>query len=189
MIKSKDIDKLLQNDEVVLYDSEIGKIIHKQLFKFDNKVYIDLNLISSVEFVELSQTKRNTNFDTFYNAIRLIINTLNSNNYSNPPNIHILLEWQHMVQLATWRFEIISGAEIYSLLSNAGLNIDNINSTKYNNIQGIFMYLLKNARFDVFRRVCHLAKKNIIEHINDKSMQVICHLASQETKTIIASSL
>ncbi len=186
MIKSKDIDKLLQNDEVVLYDSEIGKIIHKQLFKFDDKVYIDLNLISNFDS---SQTEAIVNRPDLYDSICMIINTLNSNNYSNPPNIHILLEWQHMVQLATWRFEIISGAEILSLLSNAGLKINNINSTKYTNIQGIFMYLLKNARFDIFRRVCHVAKKNLIEHINDKSIQVICHLASQETKTIIASSL
>lgn len=178
MNNSKYTDILIRSSEVVFYDSEFGKIIHKELFKFNDEVYLDLIKIEG-----------NANRYAFNDAIKLIINILNYSDYIHLSKfkIHFILEWKHMVRLASWCFDSKSHEKIFVFLSNSVLN--NINSTNYTDIQGIFRYLLQNSRFDIFRYICHLARRNISNLLKSESIQIICHLVSPETKTIVASSL
>lgn len=189
MIQSLDIDKLTNMGEVVLCDSKLGEFTHKELYNFKDEVYIHLPSEDADSFMKLPCSMGKGRSDVFCNALKEILIILNSALYSHPSNIHLVLEWQHLMQVSLWNFNSISKNDIINLMSNAGLSIDEIRNIKHLCVHDIFAYLLHGARFDIFRRICHFAKRQIKCRLNDNSIQIICHLASPETKRIIASSL
>lgn len=189
MIKSLDIDKLTNMGEVVLCDSKLGEFAHKELYNFKDEVYIHLPLDDADSFMKLPCSVEKGSPDVFCNALKEILIILNSALFSHPSTIHLVLEWQHLMQVSLWNFNDISKTDIINLLSNAGLSLNEIENIKHLSVHDIVAYLLHRARFDIFRRVCHFAKRQITCRLTGNSIQIICHLASPETKRIVASSL
>lgn len=185
MIKSLDIEKLLKTSEIVLFDSDLSKLAHKELFNFRDDIYIHL-LSNGAEL--LDEIIENGNQNAFYKALKKPLTILNSSIYSRFSTMHLVLEWEHMLQVSMWNFDS-NPIEIINLLSNAGLSLDEIGNIKTLSVQGMFVYLLHKSRFDIFRRICHLAKIQFKSRLSDQSIQIICHLASPETRRIVASSL
>ncbi len=188
MIKSLDIEKLGKTSDIVLFDSDLSKLAHKELFNFRDDIYIHLRSDGSDLSGEITHTIEINTQNAFYIALNKTLVILNSSIYSSPSNMHLVLEWEHMLQVSIWNFDINS-IEIINLLSNAGLSLDEIRNIKTLSVQGMFVYLLHKSRFDMFRRICHLAKLQFKSRLSDESIQIICHLSSHETKRIVASSL
>lgn len=189
MIKSSDVDKLTNMTEVVLYDSHLSKLAHKELYHFGDELYIHLSSDGVDSFMELPCFMKKGCPNTLCKAIQEMLNILNSTLYSHPSNIHLVLEWEHLLQVSMWNSNDNLNSDIVNLLSNAGLTFNEIENINPLNVHEMSLYLLQNARFQIFRRICHFAKRQIINRLRNKSIQIICHLSLPETKRIVASSL
>ncbi len=102
--------------------------------------------------------------------------------------IHITAPWEDMVRLAVWKSDPARG-DIFLLLTSAGITVDQLHPFRESGISDIFPWLYYGRRLDVLRKICRVAKTNAEKHIRSKAAHVYCHLTSEATKSIVASSL
>ncbi len=171
MIQPSDAEKLIKLSDVVISDSNLGILAHKELFTFKDELYILLKN----EF--------------FSDSINKLLRILNSSLNSHPLNMHLVFGWQNLIQVSMWKLGRYSNEDLHALISSAGVNLDEEVNINISNIQEIFDNLLMRGQFGAFRRICHSAKKQFDIRLQDKSIQTICYLISKETKRIVASSL
>lgn len=102
--------------------------------------------------------------------------------------VHISSPWEDMVRLAVWKSEPAKG-DILLLLIGAGITVDQLHPFRESEVSDIFPWLYYGRRLDVLRKICRIAKTNTEKHIKSKDAHVYCHLTSEATKSIVASSL
>jgi len=59
----------------------------------------------------------------------------------------------------------------------------------HSDINDIFPWLYYSNRFDILRKICNAAKSRIESKIDSRKVLVYCHLVSEGTNKIVASSL
>jgi hypothetical protein len=147
--------------EIVLASSADSRDAHKELYHFTDSVYF----MSGKDLVE---------------AIAELSGDHN--------RIHISSPWKDMVRLAVWKSEPGKG-DVFLLLMNAGITAEELRPFRDSEISDLFPWLYYGNRLDVLRKICRTAKANVEKNIGGRETHVYCHLTSEATKRIVASSL
>ncbi|MDI6801384.1 MAG: hypothetical protein QMD01_04945 [Thermodesulfovibrionales bacterium] len=166
------IDNLKGNHELVICDSETAKNAHQELFRFNDNVYA---IIPEID-----------------NAFNVILNTVNSFNTSSPEfiqKIHLSLNWENLLRVCSWKAEKPVSVDVFILLRNAGITSQELQPFKAADINDMFPWLYYGKRFDILKKLCHIAKRQIEGHLKDHSIRIDSHLVAEDTKKVVASSL
>ncbi len=166
------IEKLKESRELVICDSESSRLAHKEIFHFSDEVYI------------LAGEQDNV-FDTILG----MMNTFNAAPATGPSRIHIVLGWENILRVSSWKLRRPDVGDAFILLKNSGVSTQELQPFKTADINDLFPWLYYGKRFDVLRKICHAAKRQMEGHLKDHSIRVDCHLIADGTKRIIASSL
>lgn len=102
--------------------------------------------------------------------------------------LHISSPWNDIVRLATWKSEP-RRSDIFLLLMNAGVVAGDLTLLRDSELPDIFPWLFYGKKLDVLRKICRNAKANAEMYIGIRGTRVYCHMISEDTKSIIASSL
>lgn len=166
------IDNLKDNHELIVCDSEVAKQAHKELFRYNDNVYVTINESENI-------------FDIISN----IVNSCNSESQTCPSKIHIVLNWTNLLQVSLWQAKKPTTGDAFTVLKNAGVGSHELQPFKTSDINDIFPWLYYGKRFDILRKLCHKAKKQMEGHLKDHSIRVDCHLIAEDTRKVVASSL
>lgn len=102
--------------------------------------------------------------------------------------LHIATTWIDTLRLVTWKAGPEIG-DVFMLLREAGIKTEELLRFRDSDIADIFPYFYYGKRFDVFRRICFIAKRNSERHLRNRDLYVHCYLCSEDDRRIIASSL
>lgn len=166
------IETIKDNAEFIICDSEMARQAHKELFRFSDKAYL------------ITAGKANT-----FDYVTGIINTCNSAASVYLRKIHIVLNWPNLLQVSLWQASRPIIGDVFTLLKNNGLGPQELQPFKASDINDIFPWLYYGKRFDVLRKVCRVAKRKIESNFKNQIIRVDCHIISEDTKKIVASSL
>ena len=166
------IEKLKESHELVICDSECSRTAHKELFHFSDEAYI------------LTGEQDNV-FDTILG----IMNTFNAAPATGPSRIHIVLGWENILRVSSWKLTRPDVGDTFILLKNSGVGAQELQPFKTSDINDLFPWLYYGKRFDVLRKICHAAKKRIEGHLKNHTIRVDGHLIADDTKKIVASTL
>lgn len=160
------------NHQIIICDSEISKNAHKELFHYNDDEYI---IIDEAHII----------FDRIFKTVKLC----NSDLSSCPSKIHVVLNWLNILQISLWKAEKPTVGELFTILRNAGIKSDELQPFKTGDASDLFPWLYYGKRFDILRKICHAAKKQMESHLKNHFTRVDCHLVADDTKRIVASSL
>jgi len=149
--------------EIVIFQDEISKKSHKVLFSLDDACY-----------------KR---------CCKNIVDTVLEVAQSGLTKLHIIAGWENILKLAVWTSDRPLLHEVISLIKKTGVKEEELKPFKNSDINDLFPWLYYGNRFDVLRKICSAAKSRIESKINSRKVLVYCHLVSDETEKIVASSL
>lgn len=149
--------------EEVISENDICKEAHRQLFRFDEKIYTVTN--GSVRDEIEDRIKAG--------ALRL----------------HLTGTWPWMLKIALQKDDKPERGDVFYLLKLLGLNDEELQPFASADINDIFYSLYYGKRFDILRRLCHRAKKEVEKSVNNPSITIHCHLVAPEITQIVASSL
>lgn len=166
------LDNLKNNHEVVICDSELSRQAHKELFHFKDDVYIIADNESGV-----------------FDAVVNIATTCNSAEEACLSRIHLVLGWENILKISAWKAAKPAPGDAFLVLKNAGVSSQELQPFKTADINDMFPWLYYGKRFDVLRKVCHAAKRQLEGHLKSHSIRVDSHLIADDTKRIVASSL
>jgi hypothetical protein len=102
--------------------------------------------------------------------------------------IHVALTWTDIMKLAVWKSEP-DMKDAFLVLRNIGIPSDELFPFRDSAVADLFPWLYYGKRFDLLRKICLSAKKNIEKNISIQDVRADCHLVSEETSRIVASSL
>lgn len=147
--------------EVVFASNETSKNAHKGLYHFQEESYIITgnNLLSSIEEFSGDHSK-----------------------------LHVASSWTDILRLALWMAEPAMG-DVFILLREIGLKPEELLPFRDADVEDIFPWLYYGRKFDILKKICHIAKVNSEKHIKNKDTRVHCHIISEDTKLIVASTL
>jgi hypothetical protein len=166
------IEKLKDSHELVICDSECSRIAHKGLFHFNDEVYI-------------LAVEQNNVFDTILG----MMNAFNAAPATGPSRIHIVLGWENILRVSSWKLTRPDVGDTFILLKNSGVSTQELQPFKTSDINDLFPWLYYGKRFDVLRKICHAAKKQIEGHLKNHTIRVDGHLIADNTNNIVASTL
>lgn len=147
--------------EFVICDSEKAVAAHQELFKFDSSSYIvcDRQPLDCL-----------VSFEGDYHRL------------------HIATSWEGMLSIALWRSPV-SIDDTMSVLNNAGMSHFELAPFANGSPNDIFPVLYYGKSFDMLRKICNIAKRTAESRIKDEYIRIDCHLVSDDSDRIIASSL
>jgi hypothetical protein len=166
------IDNLKENHEVIICDSVVAKQAHKELFHYRDDVYVTVDGAENI-----------------FGVISNTVNSCNAEQQSCPSKIHLALNWLNLMQVSLWQAKKPTTGDAFTVLKNAGVDSHELQPFKTADISDIFPWLYYGKRFDILRKLCHKAKKQMEAHLKDHSIRVDCHLIAEDTKKVVASSL
>ncbi len=166
------IEKLKESRELVICDSENSRLAHKEIFHFSDEVYI------------LSGEQDNV-FDT----ILLMTDTFNEAPATGPSRIHIVLRWENILRVSSWKLRRPDVGDVFLLLKNSGVSAQELQPFKTADINDLFPWLYYGKRLGVLRKICHAAKRQMEGRLKNHTIRVDGHLIADDTKQIVASSL
>lgn len=147
--------------EIVLASSVASREAHKELYHFTDGVYV----ISGNDLMgEIAGLPGSVN------------------------RVHISSHWEDMVSLAVWKSKP-AREDVFLLLMNAGIAAEELAPFRDSEVSDIFPWLYYGNRLDVLRKICRIAKASAEKHIGRRNTHVYCHLTSESTGSIVASSL
>ncbi len=163
METSSDKDKNNFFREIVIFQDEISRKSHKALFSLDDACYKQscINIVDSV--LEVAQ--------------------------SGLSKLHISAGWENILKIAVWTCDSPLIHDVISLVKKCGVKEEELMPFKHSDINDIFPWLYYSNRTDILRKICSAAKTRIESRIDSRKVLVYCHLVSEETEKIIASSL
>lgn len=163
METSSDKDKNNFFREIVIFQDEISRKSHKDLFSLDDACYKQsyINIVDSV--VEVAQ--------------------------AGLSKLHISAGWENILKIAVWTCDSPLIHDVTSLVKKCGVKEEELVPFKHSDINDIFPWLYYSNRTDILRKICNAAKTRIESRIDSRKVLVYCHLVSEETEKIIASSL
>jgi len=150
--------------EIVIFQDEISRKSHKVLFSLDDSCYKRCckNIVDSV--LEVAQ--------------------------SGLSKLHIIAGWENILKLAVWTSDRPLLHEVISLIKKTGVKEEELKPfLKNSDINDLLPWLYYSNRFDILRKICSAAKSRIESKIDSRKVLVYCHLVSDETGKIVASSL
>jgi hypothetical protein len=151
------------SSEIVLYQGEVAKVSHRQLFSLHDACY------------------RSAGDD--------MIRTILATDLKGVSRLHISACWETVAGIAVWTPGRLPIHDVLGLLRRAGINEEELLPFVAADARDLFPWLYYGNRFDVLRKVCNIAKAKIEEKLGKKNLLVYCHLVSDETEKIIASNL
>ena len=163
METSYDKDKINFFREIVIFQDEISRKSHKALFSLDDACYKQscINIVDSVlEAAESGLSK-----------------------------LHISAGWENILKIAVWTCDSPLIHDVIALVKKCGVKEEELMPFKHSDINDIFPWLYYSNRTDILRKICNAAKTRIESRIDSRKVLVYCHLVSEETRKIIASSL
>ncbi len=166
------VDKLKDNNEIVLCDSELSKQAHIELFHYKETVYITSGY-----------------GEDYFRTMVETINECNSDRIKNISKIHITSNWLNLLKVALWKAERPTINNVIALLKSIGIGDNELLPFRQSEIDDIFPWLYYGKRFDMLRKICHSAKRQMEGHLDNRFIRVDCHLISEDSKRIVASSL
>lgn len=88
-----------------------------------------------------------------------------------------------------WKTAKPAVGDIFTLLRNEGISSEELQQFKASDINDLFPWLYYGKRFDILRRLCHIAKRKVEGNFKKYSIAVECHIIAEDIKKIVASSL
>jgi len=160
---SADKDKNDVFREIVIFQDELSRKCHKVLFSLDDDCYKRCckNIVDAV--LEVAQTGLS--------------------------KLHIIAGWENILKLAVWTCDKPLIHEVISLIKKTGVKEEELKPFKNSDVNDLFPWLYYGNRFDILRKICSTAKTKIESKIDSRKVLVYCHLISDETEKIVASSL
>jgi hypothetical protein len=149
--------------EVVIFEDEISKESHKALFSLDDDCY-----------------RRNG---------KNIVDTILETTQAGFSKLHISAGWENILKIAVWTCDRPLIHEVTALIKKTGVKEEELRPFTHSDINDIFPWLYYSNRFDILRKICNTAKTRIESKIDSRKVLVYCHLVSEGTKKIVASSL
>jgi len=149
--------------EIVIFQDEISRKSHKVLFSLDDSCY-----------------KR---------CCKNIVDTVLEVAQSGLSKLHIIAGWENILKLAVWTCDRPMLHDVIALIKKAGVKEEELKPFKNSDINDLFPWLYYSNRFDILRKICSAAKTKIESKIDSRKVLVYCHLVSDETEKIVASSL
>lgn len=149
--------------EIVIFQDEISRESHKALFSLDDVCYMQSsrNILDSI--LEVSQTGLS--------------------------KLHISAGWENILKIAVWACDRPLIHEVLALIKKTGVKEEELRPFEHSDISDIFPWLYYSNRFDILRKICNAAKSRIESRIDSRKVMVYCHLATEGTNKIVASSL
>ena len=149
--------------EVVLFQDENSRKSHKVLFSLDDGCY--------------RQSNKN------------ILDTIADVAQTGLSRLHISAGWENILKIALWRCDRPLIHEVTALIKKTGVSDEDLKPFGGADINDIFPWLYYSNRFDILRKICNAAKSRIESKVDSRKVLVYCHLVSEETGKIVASSL
>jgi len=149
--------------ELVLVQHVASKKVHQELFSFDDSRYIV--------------------------AGNDILASIRSLAEQGVDKMHIAADWEHLLMIALWIPSHPPVFDVLNLLKKHGASDDELAPFGTSDINDLFPWLYYGSKFDMLRKICNAAKAKAESRIGRKHMHIICHLVSEETSRIAASSL
>lgn len=149
--------------EVVLTASELAAQAHKELYSFEDRLYIRSGsdmLASIASVVE-----------------------------KGPDRLHIATDWVNLLRIALWSPANPPLFDVITLLKKSGAAEAELQPFMKAEISDLLPWLYYGRKFDILRRICNAAKTKAESKVNRKGLHIHCHLVSDESRRIIASSL
>lgn len=149
--------------EVVLSLNELSARAHKELYSFEDRRYImsGPDLLASV----LSAAENSAD------------------------RLHIVTDWENLLKIALWSSADPPLFDVISLLKKSGAAEAELQPFMKSEISDLLPWLYYSKKFDILRRICIAAKAKTEIKVNKKGLHIYCHLVSDESRSIIASSL
>jgi hypothetical protein len=102
--------------------------------------------------------------------------------------LHIAAGWKTILSAALWSRTEPSVQEVLALMKKSGKAEDDLSFQEDLALYDLFSLLCREKRVDFLRGICNTAKASV-ESRRGKDTRVYCHLVSEETSLIVASSL
>lgn len=149
--------------EIVVFQDEISRESHKALFSLDDACY------------------RQSCID--------ILDTILDVAQAGLSRLHISAGWENMLKIAVWTCDKPLIHEVIALIKKTGVTEEDLRPFNDADINDIFPWLYYSNRFDILRKICNSAKSRIESKVDSRKTLIYCHLVSDETGKIVASSL
>jgi hypothetical protein len=156
-------DGYFPSDVLIIADSRASLAAHRELFRFNEEVYL------------VSESKG-------------IIEVMKSIRKRRPRSLHVSGGWGWLLRLSLWKEEI-SWGDMLILLKDAGMNREELMPFRDSPPGDIFPSLYYGKRFEVLRRLCRRARKNLEEKPDTPPLRADFHLVEPTLSQIVASSL
>ncbi|MBI5640742.1 MAG: hypothetical protein HZA17_09975 [Nitrospirae bacterium] len=149
--------------EIVLYQGEGARRAHQELFSLDAACYRSVG--TEITGAVLSAYGQTSN------------------------KLHIVAGWEAVLRVALWTSAPLAVHDALALIRKSGAADVDIEPFRRSEINDILPWLYYSKKFDILRRICNSAKAKAESKAGNKKLLVYCHLFSEETGRIIASSL
>lgn len=149
--------------EVVISPNELSARAHKELYAFQDARYImsGADLLASI----LSTAEQGAD------------------------RLHISVDWENLLKIALWSSARPLLFDVIHLLKKSGAGETELQPFMKAEISDLLPWLYYGRKFDILRRICQAAKTKAEAKANRKGLHIYCHLVSDESRSIIASSL
>lgn len=149
--------------EVVLSLNELAAKAHKELYSFEDERYISsgADLLASI----LSAVENSAD------------------------RLHIATDWENLLRIALWSSAKPPLFDVINLLKKSGAAESELQPFMKTETSDLLPWLYYGRKFDILRRICIAAKAKAEAKANRKGLHIYCHLVSDESRRIIASSL
>ncbi len=157
--------------EVVIYDSAAAHQAHMELFRYSKNAYI---------------SSGDTN-----NAFPLVITLVDTCNSAEscPTRIHLALGWENMLKVAAWQADFALIKDVFIVLKNAGVTDNALAPFSASPVADLFPYLYYGKQLDVLKKVCVMARKQVESRVRKSPVRVDCHIITEDSPRVVASSL
>ncbi|MBI5634589.1 MAG: hypothetical protein HZA15_14060 [Nitrospirae bacterium] len=149
--------------EVVLTASELAAQAHKELYSFEDRLYIPSGSDILASIVSLAE--------------------------KGPDRLHIAADWANLLRVALWSSPNPPLFDVITLLKKSGAAAAELQPFAKAEISDLLPWLYYGRKFDILRRICNAAKTKAELMVRRKGLHIYCHLVSDENRRIIASSL
>lgn len=149
--------------EVVLSVNELAVKAHKELYSFEDRHYIisEDDLLASILLTAEKGADR----------------------------LHIAVDWENLLRVALWSPGSPPLYDVISLLKRSGAAETELQPFRKSEINDLLPWLYYGRKFDILRRLCLAARTKAEAKANRKGLHIYCHLVSDESRCIVASSL
>ena len=94
-----------------------------------------------------------------------------------------------MLRVAAWQADFALIKDVFIVLKNAGVTDTALAPFSDSPISDLFPYLYYGKQLDVLKKVCVMARRRIESHVKKSPVRVDCHMITEDSPNVVASSL